>query len=443
MALAVAAIVLLSGLRTSLIEQLDDSVGDQAIDYSVNVVDLASLDTVGFLYDIDTLLVIFDDTGAILLDNDTGVESDEVLAEVPFAESLVDADPLLFDVSIESATDTSGSDAMRAAVTPLFLQDQLDDDPALYVMVARSMAPIDATVASTRNRLMVIMPLLVLLVAGLAWWLTGRSLRPVDHLRDEVDDITAGDLRRRLTEPGSGDEIDRLAQTMNGMLTRLDESVQRQQQFVSDAAHELRTPLASMAAQLDVDAAHPASADLASTADTVRQDVSRMQQLIDSLLVLARSDQSDVQIERRLVDLDETARVAANRVVRPEAIRLDTSQLHPVETRGDAGALGRIFDNLVANAYRHATTQVVVASGGDEHWVWATVDDDGAGVPEASREQIFERFVRLDEARTRDRGGSGLGLALAREIALAHGGELFVTTAELGGARFVLRLPGA
>ena len=303
-ALAIAATFLLRGLRSSLLDQIDDSVSDQAFDISVNVEDTETLDALQGLNDLETLQVVFDDAGALYFANDRGVEVQEILAELPFAESDFAADPLVVDASIETATDTPGSEDMRAALAPVVLLDANEQDPLAYVLVARATGSVDDTVASTRNQLLLVFPLLTALVGLLAWWLTGRALRPVDLMRREVDDISAGDLSRRVSETGARDEIDSLATTMNGMLTRLEGSADRQRQFVSDAAHELRTPLASIAAQLDVDATHPDTADHPATAMAVRGEVSRMQQMIDSMLQLARSDQGRPLDVARLLDLD-------------------------------------------------------------------------------------------------------------------------------------------
>lgn len=442
--MAVAAIFLVQGLRSSLLEQLDDSISDQVVDLAVNITDFETLSSATALNDIDTLQVIIAEADPdVYLANDLGIQGSEILDEIPLQDSLLDLDPIIVDASLTTATDTPGSNKMRVAFAPLILDDQPLDDPVIYALVGRVVGPIDDTVAATQNRLLIVFPLVVAGVALLAWWITGRALRPVDIMRREVDEISATDLERRVSEAGSSAEIDQLATTMNRMLDRLQSSATRQQQFVSDAAHELRTPLASVAAQLDVDAAHPDAADQVATAAAVRGEVTRMQTMIDSMLVLARSDQGAQPHVSKLLDLDEVARVAAGRVPKPAHIALDVSAVMPAEARGDEAALLRIADNLLANAYRHAASAVHLASGEDVDGVWLTVDDDGDGVPAASREAVFERFVRLDEARTRDAGGSGLGLALAREIATGHGGNLFAMDSSLGGARFVLRLPPA
>lgn len=440
-ALALAAAFLLRGLRGSLLEEIDDSVSDQAWDISVNVEDEATLFANPILNDAETLQVVFDETGEIYLANDLGVEGSEIVAELPFAQSDFEEDPLVVDASIETATDTAGSENMRAALAPVVLLDASATDPFTYVLVGRSASSVDSTVAATRNQLVIVFPLLTAFVGVLAWWLSGRALRPVELMRREVDDISAGDLSRRVSEPVSKDEIGSLATTMNGMLARLEASSTRQRQFVSDAAHELRTPLASIAAQLDVDAAHPETADSLATASAVRVEVSRMQQMIDSMLQLARSDQGRELDTSRLLDLDELVRTSAGRVPKPENIALDLSRVAPAEVRGDEGAFVRLFDNLIANAYRHASTRVDLGVGTDDAGAWVTVDDDGSGIAVADREKVFERFVRLDESRTRDVGGSGLGLALCRDIASQHGGSIFVIDSPIGGAEFVVRLP--
>ncbi len=442
-ALALAAAFLLRGLRGSLLAEIDDSVSDQAWDISVAVEDLATLNANPILNDQETLQVVFDDTGELYLANDIGVDGAEIVAELPFEQADFVDEPLVVDASIETATDTPGSEKMRAALAPVVLLDAADTDPLTYVLIGRSIGSVDSTVAATRTQLLIVFPLLTAFVGLLAWWLTGRALRPVELMRREVDDISAGDLSRRVSQPGSQDEIGSLAETMNGMLTRLEGSSTRQRQFVSDAAHELRTPLASIAAQLDVDATHPDTADLSQTAAAVRGEVGRMQHMIDSMLQLARSDQGRTLEVNRLVDLDELVRTSAQRVPKPEHITLDVTRVSPTEARGDEMALVRLFDNLIANAYRHASTRVDLGVGADESGVWVTVDDDGSGIAVAERDAVFERFVRLDEARTRDGGGSGLGLALCRDIAVQHGGNVFVVDSPIGGAEFVVRLPAS
>lgn len=292
--------------------------------------------------------------------------------------------------------------------------------------------------ATVRQAMLVGLPALLAVVAGVTWLTTRRALRPVESIRGEMAEITRSqDLSRRVPQPSSRDEIGRLARTTNETLAALESSVERQRRFVADASHELRSPLASLRTQLEVGAAHPELLDLpGAVADTVR-----LQTLAADLLLLARLDAGQrpgtARVELAgLVGEEVSQRVRDRLPVRVEAAA-------PVEVRGSRGQLSRLLGNLLDNAQRHAATgvRVTVRRAGGEALLEVT--DDGAGVPEADRERIFQRFVRLDDARSRDEGGAGLGLALAREIAERHGGGLSVGTAAEGGARFVLRLPAA
>jgi signal transduction histidine kinase len=257
--------------------------------------------------------------------------------------------------------------------------------------------------------------------------------------RAEVDGVRAGDLGRRVRVPDSGDEITELAVTMNEMLARLDRSVRRQSQFTADAAHELRTPLASMRTQLEVQLAHPDRLDWRRSCENAVLDVTRMEVLAADLLLLSKldADQPAGSEPVALADL-VTAHVAA-RVRHDVEVRTEIEAMPVV--RGHAGRLERVLRNLVDNAERHAKSRVTItltASGGESV---LTVEDDGPGIPAEQRERVFDRFVRLDEDRAReDDGGSGLGLAIAAEIARTHGGSLRLADGT-SGARLELRLP--
>ncbi len=269
--------------------------------------------------------------------------------------------------------------------------------------------------------LWIAVPLTVLLIGLVAWLAVGRALRPVAAIRREVAEISAHDLDRRVPEPGARDEIAELATTMNDMLARLATSLARQRQFTSDASHELRTPLASVRTQLEVLLAHPERVDWQRTAANVVLDLERMQAVVADLMLLTRVEGAPPVAET--VDL---------------AALVGTSPA--VLVRGSPVHLQRLVRNLVDNAERHKASSVetvLTAEGGE---AVLTVSDDGPGIPEADRERVFERFVRLDEGRARDEGGAGLGLAIAREIAHAHGGTVVVAPSERG-ARLVVRLP--
>ncbi|MFF2850578.1 sensor histidine kinase [Streptomyces sp. NPDC058001] len=279
-------------------------------------------------------------------------------------------------------------------------------------------------------------PLLLVVVAGVTWLVTRRALKPVEGIRGEMAAITASqDLARRVPEPDSHDEIARLARTTNETLAALESSVERQRRFVADASHELRSPIASLRTQLEVGAAHPDLLDVdGAVADTVR-----LQTLAADLLLLARLDAGERPGEKRF---DLAALVRAELAQRTgDRIPVRTVGLDPTEVTGSRGQLARILGNLVDNAQRHAASAVSVEVRIRDGAAVLSVADDGGGVPPAERERVFERFVRLDDARSRDDGGAGLGLAIARDITTRHGGTLTVRDSPTGGALFELHLP--
>jgi signal transduction histidine kinase len=277
-------------------------------------------------------------------------------------------------------------------------------------------------------------PLLILLVAVATWLVTGRTLRPVEELRRGAESLRGPG---RLPVPPAQDEIHRLAETLNDLLARLDAASTRQRAFVSDAAHELRSPIASARTQLEVAASVDAGTPAGELAADVLLDVERLGRLVDDLLLLARLDEAPRR-PREPVDLhalavDVAGRYAAARVpVTVDDCAEDCSVL------AEPGALRRVLVNLVDNAVRHARGGVRVTAGPGV----LTVTDDGPGIPAADRDRVFDRFTRLDAARGREAGGAGLGLAIVRELVTAHGGTVVLADAGPGLAATV-RFPVA
>ncbi|MFJ2640332.1 sensor histidine kinase [Streptomyces sp. NPDC087511] len=314
----------------------------------------------------------------------------------------------------------------------------------LTVHAGAPLAAEQEAVGTVRGAMLIGLPALLLVVAGVTWLVTRRALRPVEGIRREMAAITASeDLSRRVPEPGSRDEIARLARTTNETLTALEASVERQRRFVADASHELRSPIASLRTQLEVGAAHPELLDVpGAVADTVR-----LQGLAADLLLLARLDAGE-RPGRTVLDLgalvrEEVSQRTGDRIAVTVSVPDSGPDAGRYEVAGSRGQLARVLGNLLDNAERHARSAVTVSVGEAEGGgVAVAVTDDGAGVPPEERERIFERFVRLDDARARDDGGAGLGLAIARDVAARHGGRLTVDGAREGGARFVLWLPG-
>lgn len=331
------------------------------------------------------------------------------------------------------------------ALAPGEVVTSVDDDPFLavavtahtpdgerQVLVARD--PVDAleSVGIVVRLLLVGLPLLLAVVAAVAWAMIGRALAPVEAIRSRATEISAARLHRRVPVPPGRDEIARLAATMNAMLDRLEAAQLAQRRFVSDASHELRSPVAAIRQHLEVALAHPETTTVADLAGTVLAEDLRVQRLVDDLLLLALADERILARPTR-IDLDDLAFEEARR------IHADVRAVEPVQLRADEDALRRMIANLAENAARYAAGKVVLTLKERDGTAILTVDDDGPGIPEADRERIFERFVRLDRSRTG--GGTGLGLAIAAEIARAHGGSIRVTDAPLGGARLEVRLP--
>ncbi|MBO2446831.1 HAMP domain-containing protein [Actinomadura barringtoniae] len=284
--------------------------------------------------------------------------------------------------------------------------------------------------------------LVVLCLVGWAIWAAvGRTLRPVAQIEGEMAEITASDLSRRMPVPDSDDEVARLASTLNATLDRLEAAVGQQRRFVSDASHELRTPITGLRTRVEFALEDPDDTDLVGTLKEALLDAERLHGIVEDLLALARLD-SGVAPAREPLDLGAVAAAEVDR--RPARVPV-TTRLDPgVMVEGNRLQLARLLVNLLANADRHAAraVEVVVRADGDEAVL--EVRDDGPGIAEADRERIFERFTRLDAARSRDAGGTGLGLPIARDIAAAHGGRLYVgdrADGALTGARLILRLP--
>jgi signal transduction histidine kinase len=314
-------------------------------------------------------------------------------------------------------------------------------DGPRVIRVEASLEDVEESVAALTRSLVLAIPVVVLLLAGLVWWLVGRTLRPVESIRAEVARIGGRDLDRRVPVPRREDEIARLARTMNTMLDRIEDSHRRQERFVADAAHELRSPLTRMRSELEVDAAHPDAADAASTRESVLDETIALQRLVDDLLHLARSDGGAVPAVSVAVDLDDLVIRETRRLRAGARVTVDVGGVSAAQVMGDPEQLARAVRNLADNAVRHAATRVTFTLVETDSVARLTVADDGPGIPADARERIFDRFARLDEARTGDDGRTGLGLAITRDIVEAHGGTVAVDGAPPPGARFVVTLP--
>ncbi|WP_406046328.1 ATP-binding protein [Micromonospora sp. NBC_00898] len=366
----------------------------------------------------------------------------------------------------------------------------------LTVLVGKSMADVRHSLDVVRTLLLVGFPLLVAGLAVVAWRVVGATLRPVEALRSGAAEITGRARAGRLPVPAARDEIHRLAVTLNDMLDRLESARDRQRAFVADAAHELRSPLTTMRTELEVARRLADRTDWPAVAESLLADTERLARLVDDLLLLARLDEAagagGGPVRRTVgpVELGELLRGVAGRYPSPPVELVPPAA--PLWIEGEPDELHRIVTNLVENAVRHAHSRVTLTVTGPHHpdgpvppagrltpaevrtadlvthavrvttapaqraapgpgaYHLVTVTDDGPGIPAADRERVFDRFTRLDDARARDVGGAGLGLAIVRELVRRCGGtvELADADAPVGvgsgggpGLRVVVRLP--
>jgi signal transduction histidine kinase len=311
------------------------------------------------------------------------------------------------------------------------------------VILGRSLETVTEATTAIAGVLAVTIPALLLLVGILTWSLVGRVLSPVEAIRREVDAISTTELHRRVPDPAGGDEIARLAGTMNAMLARLEEGQGRERRLVSDASHELRSPISSIRQHAEVALAHPEGSTVSELAATVLAEGARLQRIVDDLLLLSSLDEGSLRLRSEPVDLDDIVFEEAKRLRASTPLVIDTASVSGGRVLGDRTKLDRLVRNLTENAARHARAAVRLSLREAEGRVVFTVEDDGPGVPAADRGRIFERFVRLDDARARDSGGSGLGLSIVHDLAVAHGATVAVSDCDLGGARFEVSFPAA
>lgn len=314
------------------------------------------------------------------------------------------------------------------------------DGGRTLVYVASSLDDVSETLNQAATVALAGLPVLVAVLAAAMWLLVDRTLAPVEAIRAEAAAISDRELHRRLPEPEADDEIGRLARTLNQMLARLDHSLARQRQFVADAAHELRTPVASVRTLIETAQSSPRHVDWHDVTDDALAETVRMQHLTDQLLLLARADAAALTPRQQVLDLDDLIARATStyRGHGDVAVELD---VEPVQMSGDPSLLEQAVRNLVDNAWQHATSRIRVTLEHHHDAAVVTVDDDGPGIAPEHRDTVFERFARLDQSRARDRGGTGLGLPIVADIVAAHHGAIDLTDSPLGGARFRLTLP--
>jgi signal transduction histidine kinase len=300
------------------------------------------------------------------------------------------------------------------------------------VLVVTDLKQIDDSLRLLSRAALIGGPLAVLLMGVATYIVVALTLRSVGALRHGAAEITAAGLAdQRLPEPDADDEIRRLAVTLNAMLDRIDTATKRQRTFVGDAAHELRSPLASLRVQLEVAQRLGPAEDLPTLVDEVLVDVERIDRLVEDLLTLARQDEAGATVRRaEPVAFDKLISTVAAGYLHAR-VPVTTTKMTPAVVRGDADGLRRVAINLIDNAVRHARSEVWVevdtGTLAGRATVTLRVTDDGPGIPAAERERVFDRFYRLAASRARESGGTGLGLSIVRDLVRAHGGTVRLT----------------
>lgn len=322
-------------------------------------------------------------------------------------------------------------------------------DAPVAVVVAVQVGDVLATRAALRTGLLVVFPVVLVVMAVVAWFVIGRTLRPVEELRAGAERIGAApaaagtdvDPGARLPVPAAADEIRALAVTLNGMLDRLAVAQERQRAFVADAAHELRSPLTSMRVQLDVAERLGEGGDLPAE---LGPELVRLSGLVEDLLLLARSGAgAAVAPQPEVLPVAPLLAEVAAEVPGRDGVRVEADRGDGLAVLADRAELRRVLVNLTSNAIRHAASRVVLSAAGRGERVELVVTDDGPGIPETDRARVFERFARLDDARSRDAGGSGLGLPIVAELVARAGGGITLGDAPGGGLCAVVTLPAA
>ncbi len=438
--LATVGVGVYFALRESLYSNLDDSIQARedlvrSVVIQDNDLDVTGVQLPGDPLEGEHFIRVYDAEGRLVFDNTAGQavpEDPDAIQSALEGQSSgreVDANGVHLQVDIQALTTDRGTVGV--------MEVGLSDDDARD------------TLRSFLLILALAYPLALIAATGGGIFLASRALSPIDRLTRVARKITAEDLSQRLDLRLPDDEVGRLAQTFDEMIARLDESFRRQRQFTADASHELRTPLTALKGQAEV--ALQRDRDIEGYKEVltaVNAEVDRMIRLVASLLNLARADSGEIPITREPVDLGRVITDAAEQL-RPAAeaknltLRLQSGP--DVTLAGDQDLLLQLVLNLVDNAIKYTPSggAVDVTWSADGRAAEIRVSDTGPGIAAEHLPRIFDRFYRIDKARSRDGGGSGLGLSISRWIAETHGGSIDVTSEPDRGTTFVVHLPSA
>jgi two-component system OmpR family sensor kinase len=401
----------------------------------------AARSTASELSSSDQMVAIFDGDGNLLADS--GREADLPIG-LPGMAAISDDEPVLYTVSETDEAD----DRHRLAVRRLTVSAA---KVRYIVMVGNSLDATDDELGDLREILAWVVPV-GLLIAGLGgWFLARKSLAPVVAMAEQARRIGVGGVDGRLPVANPRDELGRLAATFNELLDRLGASMAQQRQFMADASHELRTPVATArtAAGVALQRPHRGEEEYRDSLEIIEQQTARLSRIVDDMFMLARADAGNFPIRKTPMYLDEVLDevVRATRVLsRARQVEVRLKSEEGAAMTGDEEMIKRMIVNVLDNAVRHAPSgsavevQLTRAAGRYE----MAITDTGPGIPDAAQPHIFERFYRADPARSRaNDSGAGLGLALARWIARAHDGDVWLLRSSSQGTTFMMAVgPG-
>lgn len=431
LALIAGAAALLLVLHHSLVSSVNDTVSQRAADISAQISAddiVAARPTIDASAGDGTLVQVISGTDTVVM------SSPSLDGEPPISAARPAPGKTVVQVIDVEAADSESYRVVSVGVNSA--------RGPVVVVTAQSLSDVGTTLRTVASLLALGSPFLLAMVAIATWVAVGRSLSAVDTIRRRVETIESTDLHLRVPVPAADDAVGQLAITMNAMLARLERSSQVQRQFVADASHELRSPLASVRASLDVAAREGNPEAWTRSTEVISDEVERMTVLVARLLTLAKADEGALTMQRVDVDLDDLVLSEARRLESQTRLEI-RADAPPTRILGDPDRLAEALRNLTDNAGRFAQSivELRISANGEGRMVSLSVSDDGAGVPTEDRDRVSERFVRLDDHRGRTDGGAGLGLAIVTEIARAHGGRLTIGQSPLGGAVFTISLP--
>ncbi len=427
-AVVAGSFALLANQRSTLTSTIDDALRVRADGVEATLADIEIEPTLANRSDGDAVIQIIDADGAVLAATDN-VEGESAIVEP--------------DTSVGDRVRTITVEPIDEATFRVLTRTIDTEQGPATLAVATRFDAITQSLTTLARSLAVAIPLLALFVGIISWIVVGRTLRPVETIRREVETIATADLDRRIPVGRRGSELARLATTMNAMLARIERGHHRQQQFVADASHELRSPLTRMRGHLEVDQRTNADNDqLIRTHTKILDDLEHLDALVDNLLVLARHDENAPLARTEPVDLDDIvlADISARRPT--SHIAFDTAHVSGAQVNGDPTQLARAIRNVLDNAERHATARVVIhVNEPTPTTACVIIHDDGNGIPADMHQTVFERFRQADAARSPARSGTGLGLAITRAIIERHHGTIEFDPDTTSGARIILTLP--